>query len=216
MSKAQQARSEQVGSGLKDDYWLQVDDSSVDFKSEFAGGEIPLMALKGVVDGAEFTETFACGRGWEIIDGVLSGKPVVNENTPYGRFIDSFLKVCPDPIWDALQSHSSLDPKFWRGLNLHIVAKNEAYEAFKRPDGTEQPAGEKRYLYCTEVTMGAEQVSNQEPQEAGQPGLEKWIGLAKASETYDAFAEAVYQAGLEGDPNETLVSSEEWYQANRG
>jgi hypothetical protein len=119
----------QTGSGLIDEYTLNIKDAVFAYDSRVQDGEVPILQLVGVnseTGNAEDSIWLKVGKNWEITDGgkaisyTGTGKAMVNRQSQYGKFIDAFISV--DGANDIINERGmdAFVAASWEGLNLHV------------------------------------------------------------------------------------------------
>lgn len=108
----------QTGTGLIDEFDYTIKDATFAFDARFGDGEIALLQLSGINSETSGEENIwlKCGKTWSIADGGAriepsdpnKRNPVINKQTQYGIWIDSFL-ACDD----ADQYVKDLDMDAW-------------------------------------------------------------------------------------------------------
>jgi hypothetical protein len=119
----------QTGTGLIDEYTLNIKDAVFAYDSRVQDGEVPILQLVGVnseTGNAEDSIWLKVGKNWEITDGGKSiaytgtGKAMVNRQSQYGKFIDAFLAV--DSANEIIEARGmdAFVAESWVGLALHV------------------------------------------------------------------------------------------------
>ena len=125
----------QTGTGLIDQFDYTIKDAIFAFDARFGDGEIALLQLSGINSETSGEENIwlKCGKTWSIADGgariepsdPTKKNPVINKNTQYGIWIDSFMRcdgadvVVADRDMDAWRADS------WVGITVEIARREK-------------------------------------------------------------------------------------------
>lgn len=125
----------QTGTGLIDQFNYTIKDAIFAFDARFGDGEIALLQLSGINSETSGEENIwlKCGKTWSIVDNgariepsdPTKKNPVINKNTQYGIWIDSFMTcdgadvVVNDRDMDAWRADS------WVGVTVEIARREK-------------------------------------------------------------------------------------------
>lgn len=125
----------QTGTGLIDQFNYTIKDAVFAFDARFGDGEIALLQLSGINSETSGEENIwlKCGKTWSIADNgariepsdPTKKNPVINKNTQYGIWIDSFMRcdgantVVEARDMDAWRADS------WVGVTVEIARREK-------------------------------------------------------------------------------------------
>jgi len=185
----------QTGTGLVDEYTLNIKDAVFAYDSRVQDGEVPILQLHGVnseTGNADDSIWLKVGKNWEIVDGgksinhIGTGKAMVNRQSQYGKWLDAFLAAEGANELIEMRGMDAFVAESWVGLALHVERVVKRIQI----NGTDVDMTE----WIIHEISGANIPDNTPatvivPDDVA-PAL---ASIAKASTSFEAFIDAAYE-----------------------
>lgn len=203
---------DQTGSGLIDDFVLDIKDARFFHDARFSDGEVALLELSGINSetASEDHIWLKAGKTWQAADDgarieyIGTAKhPKVNKQSQYGVFIESFLRcegadeVMAEKKMDAFVAES------WVGLSLGVHRGSKTYTI-----DSAQQEGTIFEVTSIEGVVFTEDAANTPTVEIPKATEAKLKKLAKDSKDFETFIDRAYDeiGGMTGATWEDHVS----------
>lgn len=210
----------QTGTGLIDEYTLNIKDAVFAYDSRVQDGEVPILQLVGVnseTGNAEDSIWLKVGKNWEITDGgkaiayTGTGKAMVNRQSQYGKWIDAFLAVPEANDIIEARGMDAFRAESWVGLALHVE------RVVKRIKINGQDVDMTEWVIHEVAGMNIPDTKTDVDPDEVVPAdsLAVLKSLAAANGTFEAFIDAAYEQvpSLVDSPYEDYVTDADGFYA---
>ena len=206
---------DQTGSGLIEDYDLDIKDAKFFHDMRFKDGEVIILELTGINSETSKEETLWLkgGRFWHAEDDGARAEytgtakhPKFNNNTQYGKWINSFVR-CDGA--DEVMAEKNMDAtvaESWVGLNLGVHVHMEQYNI----EGVQSEGRVYTVTALNGVVFNEAEAEKAEEPEIPKATMVKLTKLAKDSGSFEAFVDRAYDeiGGLTGSSYEDFVTDD--------
>lgn len=215
----------QTGTGLIDQFNYTIKDANFAFDARFGDGEITLLQLSGINSetGGEENIWLKCGKTWSIVDGgariepsdPTKKNPVINKNTQYGIWIDSFMGCDGANVVVADRDMDAWNAESWVGITVELARR-------EKPLTINGEHVTQKYFEIIGIDAAEKQAApaaaTVDIPKAAEVKLKK---IAASSGTYEEFIDSAYGEveGLTGAPFENHViddSDAGFYATHKG
>lgn len=214
----------QTGTGLIDEYTLNIKDAVFAYDSRVQDGEVPILQLVGVnseTGNAEDNIWLKVGKNWEITDGgkaityTGTGKAMVNRQSQYGKFIDAFLSV--DSAADIIEARGmdAFVAESWVGLALHVERVVKRIQI----NGTDVDMTEWVIHEITGMNIPDTKPETDPDEAIPADVLTVLKSLAAANTTFEAFIDAAYEeipSLVDSAFEDYVTDADGFYAKNKG